>query len=68
MHGQCQGLAIGRVPLAETGPGDFWGSSPPQIARDFLRFFAGLRDVSNAEVVSTIRPLSELLFGRSVGI
>ena len=68
MHGQCQGLLMLCVPLQEAKSRDFRGPRLVQIARDFLHFFAGQRDVSKAEVTAAIRPLSELLFGKTVCI
>jgi hypothetical protein len=68
MHGQCQGLPIGCLPLAESFSRHFREASPLQIARDALRFSTNRRGVSKAEVVATICPLSELLFGKSLRI
>ena len=56
------------VPLQEAKSRDFRGPGLVQIARDSLHFFADRRDVSKAEVAATIRPLSELLFGKTVCI
>jgi len=56
------------MPLEGIRPRDFCEASPLQIARDALRFSTSRRDISKAEVDATIRPLSELLFGKSLRI
>jgi len=68
LQAQCQARPEAGPPLENTGEGSFHAKNLVQIARASLRFSTGANDLTEAEVHATIRPLSELLFGKSLCI